>query len=254
MTRSTSTVNKTVKAIGVLLFWALVWQLAALGVGQELILPSPISVARTLMELGATAPFWMTAGRSLLNIFIGFTIGVCAGTLLAFMTAFIPVLDALLSPAVRVVRATPVVSFIILALIWLGKARVPAFASALMVTPVIWQASYAALRDTDKKLLEMAHVYHFSAGKTLRLVYIPSMRTAWSAACATAMGLGWKSGIAAEVICQARLTIGNELYSAKIYLETSALFAWTAVVICLSLILENVLARLFFKKRGRAGV
>jgi NitT/TauT family transport system permease protein len=164
----------------------------------------------------------------------------------------VPAADTLLSPAIRVVRATPVASFIILALLWLGKARVPAFASALMVTPVIWQAAAAALRETDGDLLEMARIYGFGRLKTLRLIYIPSIRSQWSAACATAMGLAWKSGIAAEVICQVRPTIGEELYSAKIYVETPSLFAWTAVVICLSLVLENVLARLFVRKRGGA--
>ncbi len=254
MTPSTSRTRKILKAIGALLFWAAVWALASMRVGQELILPSPLDVAGKLMELGVTVPFWITAGRSLLNVFIGFTVGVAAGTLLAFLTVFASPADMLLSPAIRVVRATPVASFIILALLWLGKARVPAFASALMVAPVIWQAVSAALHDTDKDILEMAHIYGFGKLKTLKLVYIPSIRTQWSAACATAMGLAWKSGIAAEVICQVRPTIGASLYSSKVYLETSALFAWTAVVICLSIILENVLSRLFVRKWGRAPV
>ena len=252
MTPSTSKANKILKAVCALAFWAIVWTLASWRVGQELILPSPLDVIKRLAELGATGPFWLTAGRSLLNVFIGFTTGVVVGTLLAFITVFVSAADALLSPAIRVVRATPVASFIILALLWLGKARVPTFASALMVTPVIWQAASAALRDTDRNLLEMAHIYRFGRLKTLKLIYIPSIRSQWSAACATAMGLAWKSGIAAEVICQVRPTIGEELYSSKIYLETSSLFAWTAVVICLSLILENVLSRLFIKMKGRA--
>ena len=92
-----------------------------------------------------------------------------------------------------------------------------------MVTPVIWQAAYVALHDTDVNLLEMAHIYGFGKLKTLKLVYIPSIHSQWNAACKTAMGLAWKSGIAAEVICQVRPTIGEELYSAKIYLETSDL-------------------------------
>ena len=251
MTPSTSRSRKLIKAAIALVFWCLVWALASWRVGQELILPSPLDVVKTLGELIVTVPFWQSAGRSVLNVFIGFTIGVTAGTLLAFGTVFVKPADTLLSPAIRVVRATPVASFIILALLWLGKARVPTFASALMVTPVVWQAASAALRDTDIKLLEMARIYKFGRLKTLKLVYIPSMRSQWNAACKTAMGLAWKSGIAAEVICQVRPTIGEELYSAKIYLETADLFAWTAVVICLSLILENVLSRLFVRGKGR---
>jgi NitT/TauT family transport system permease protein len=251
MMPSISVTRKLLKTAAALLFWGLLWQLASYGVGQELVLPAPLGVLQKLSELIITWPFWLAAGQSLLNVFAGFAVGVAAGTLLAFFTAFVGAAETLLAPAIRVVRATPVASFIILALLWLGKARVPAFSSALMVTPVIWQAVFAALRDTDINLLEMGRIFRFSRLKTLKLIYIPSIRTQWSAACATSMGLAWKSGVAAEVICQVRPTIGEALYSSKIYLETPALFAWTAVVICLSMILENVLTRLFVWKRGR---
>ncbi|NLA87687.1 MAG: ABC transporter permease subunit [Clostridiales bacterium] len=251
MMPSISATRKLLKAAAALPFWGLVWQLASYGVGYELVLPSPLAVARKLSELIITVPFWLSVGRSLLNVFTGFAVGIAAGTVLAALTAFVGAAETLLSSAIRVVRATPVASFIILALLWLGKARVPAFSAALMVTPVVWQAVFAALRDTDKNLLEMSRVFGFGRLKTLKLVYIPSVRTPWSAACATAMGLAWKSGVAAEVITQARPTIGEAMYSAKIHLETPDLFAWTAVVICLSMLLENVLARLFVEKRGR---
>ncbi len=251
MTPSISVTRKFLKLAAAFLFWGLIWQLASYGVGKDLVLPSPIRVVQELSELIVTGPFWLSAGQSLFNVFTGFAVGVAAGTLLAFLTAFVGVAETLLSPAIRVVRATPVASFIILALLWLGKAGVPAFSAALMVTPVVWQAVFAALRDTDRNLLEMGRLYGFGRLKTLKLIYIPSIRTQWSAACATSMGLAWKSGVAAEVITQARPTIGEALYSAKIYLETPALFAWTAVVICLSMLLENVLARIFLSKRGR---
>jgi NitT/TauT family transport system permease protein len=244
--------KKIGRAFGALAFWAAVWFAASARVGQALILPSPADVASKLVELAGTSAFWLSAGQSLLNVFIGFVSGVAVGTAAAFLTAFVAAADALLSPALRVVRATPVASFIILALLWLGKSGVPAFSSALMVTPVVWQATAAALRDTDAQLLEMARAYRFGRLKTLRLIYLPSVRSQWSAACATAMGLAWKSGIAAEVICQVRPTVGYELYSSKIYLETPALFAWTAVVICLSLLLENVFARLILHRHGRS--
>ena len=108
MTPSTSRARKLIKAAAALAFWGLVWALASWRVGKELILPSPLDVVKTLGELIVTVPFWLSAGRSVLNVFIGFAIGVAAGTLLAFGTVFIPPMDTLLSPAIRVVRATPV--------------------------------------------------------------------------------------------------------------------------------------------------
>ena len=239
MMLSTTGANRILKTAIAFVFWIGLWQLAAISVGQELILPAPLSVLKTLVALGGTTDFWLSALNSLLRILGGFLSGVVLGTVLAVLTSWSRLLDTLFSPALRVVRATPVASFIILALLWLGKARVPGFSAMLMVVPVIWGSVCQAIRGVDKPLLEMARMYQFGRAKTLRLIYIPSVSPAWSAASVTAMGLGWKAGIAAEVLCQPKTAIGTNLYYSKIYLETPALFAWTAVIIILSFILEN---------------
>jgi len=250
MTTSTSTSlrhkgKQIGKSLAAFVFWMLVWQLASalvgrfVPIGAELILPGPLPVARTLADLAQTAAFWRTAGGTLLRIFCGFAAGVVLGTLLAALTVRSRIADTLLSPLIRTVRATPVASFIILALLWIGKVRVPAFISMLMVIPVLWSGVAAAIRNVDPGLTEMARTYGFGRGRTLRLVYVPAVFPHWNAACVTALGLAWKSGVAAEVLCAPRLAIGTELYYSKIYLETPALFAWTAVVIVLSFILEK---------------
>lgn len=251
MTTST-TKNKLpqpLKTLLAALFWLALWSLAALYVSQELILPSPLSVVRTLLKLGAEPQFWKAAALSLLRIFGGFTAGLVLGSLLAVLTVRFELADALFSPAIRIVRATPVASFIILALLWMGHALVPAFMAMLMVMPVVWESLRAAILAVDRELLEMALVYRFGKWRTLRLVYLPSVLSPYASSLTTALGLAWKSGIAAEVLCLPRLAIGTNLYYSKIYLETPSLFAWTIVVVLLSLILERLFARLI--RRGR---
>ena len=63
------------------------------------------------------------------------------------------------------------------------------------------------------------------------------------------MGLAWKAGIAAEVICNPKMSIGNGIYESKIYFEPPAMFAWTAVVIILSIMLEKIMLSIL--KRGK---
>jgi NitT/TauT family transport system permease protein len=150
----------------------------------------------------------------------------------------------------RLVRSTPVASFIILALLWVAKAAIPALISAMLAAPVVWSGVVSALGGTDRELLEMAKAYRFSRWKTLRAVYIPSAMPAFSSSCLTAVGLAWKSGVAAEVLCQLRPSVGAELYYAKIYLETPRLFAWTAVVVILSYLLEKLIAAVLRKGAG----
>lgn len=243
------------KLIAVLLpaaFWLMVWQLAAAGVDKQLLLPAPADVLVTLGQLIRTADFWRTAGTSLFRIFAGFAAGVTAGAGLAALTGFSRLAEVLLAPAIKVVRATPVASFIILVLLWVKTGQVPGVISALMVLPVIWGNLSAGIRATDPLLLELASAYGFGRGKTFRLIYIPSVIPYFSSACDTALGLAWKAGIAAEVLCVPKAAVGTQVYYSKIYLETPALFAWTLVVIVMSLLLELGLGAAF-QKLGKSG-
>ena len=237
---SLRTASKLLKPVAALAFWLFIWWLISLAIGKALILPSPATVAKTLGRLCTQSEFWRTAGNSLLKIFLGFIAGVLAGVGFAVLTSCSKAADMLVSPFIRVIRATPVASFIILVILWVTRSLVPSLMSALMVLPVVWGGLCTAIKSTDIDLLEMAKTYGFGRLKTLRLVYIPSVLPAFLSSCLTAQGLAWKSGVAAEVLCLPSLSIGTQLYNSKIYLETADLFAWTAVVIILSFLLEKL--------------
>ena len=245
------------------LFWLGVWQLTAAAVGQELLLPGPAAVfvgyqaegslGRRLLELAAGAVFWQTALASLLRIFGGLLLGVALGALLAGLTAWVPLLDWVLTPAVKVVRATPVASFILLVYLWVERGRVPGLISALMVLPVVWGNVTRGIAETDPQLLELARAYGFGRGRTLRRIYIPSVLPYFASGCRTALGLAWKAGVAAEVLCQPQNAIGTQIYNTKYYLETPSLFAWTLVVIALSFLLEWAVGGLLRRAEGPEG-
>ena len=242
--------KKPLKIALPLAVWLGAWQLAALVVGSPLLLPGPAAVAVRLAALAGTGGFWLTALASLGRIFAGFAVGAAAGTLGAALAAAWPAADWILSPAVKVVRATPVASFIVLVLLWAPTGRVPAIIAGLMVLPVLWGNVRKGIDQTDPKLLEAAGMYRFSRWKLLGLVYLPSVLPYFASGCSTALGLAWKAGVAAEVLCQPRLAIGARLYGAKITLETDALFAWTLVVIVLSFLVEYALGFLL-RRLGR---
>ena len=224
-------------------FWLLVWQGAAGLVGKPLLLPGPGAVVLRLWELAGTAVFWQSAGLSLLRVFGGFLAGAAAAVVIAAATAASSWASAVLSPAVRVVRATPVASFIILVLLWVHRDMVPVVVSALMVLPVVWENVSRGVGETDPLLLEMAGAYRFGRWRTAKLVYIPSALPYLASGCRTALGLAWKAGVAAEVLCLPRLAVGTNIYQAKLYLEIPDLFAWTAAVIVLSVLVEGLVER-----------
>jgi len=243
--------KKIIKIIIPPVFWLGVWQLAAMLVGLELFLPAPAAVGKSLLQLAVTGEFWTSAGMSLARIFGGLLFGSLLGGLLSFLTHFCRWANLLLSPAIRVLRATPVVSFILLVYLWVTRTNIPGLISGLMVLPVVWGSLTAGLASVDGQLLELAGAYRFTPLKTLRLIYLPSLRPHFTAGFLSAFGLAWKSGVAAEVICPPKYAIGTQIKQARDALESADLFAWTLVIIILSLILEALLRRVLKSKGGK---
>ncbi len=236
--------NKLLVVGAVAVFWVTIWWLASGIIGQELLLPSPLNIAETLWQLWQSATFWRAVGLSLMRILCGFVAAVIVGGLLAVLTTRSRVADILLAPLLHIVRTAPVASFIILAYVWIRVQILPAFIAFLMVVPLVWTNMREGILATDKKLLEMAQVFRLGRWRTLTAVQLPSLRPYIAAACTAGLGFAWKSGVAAEVICTPANSIGKQLSSAKAYLETPEVFAWTVTVVVLSVLLERVLKRL----------
>ena len=233
-------VRKGAERIGAALFWLLLWAWAYRRVGQDLLLASPAQVGRKILELLGDRAGWMAIGLSLGRMVLSFGAGVILGCALAVLTSAVRVLDVLLRPALAAIRATPVASFIILALVWLRSDKVPVFTGILMVLPVLWANVTEGIAATDRNLLEMGRVFGFGRWRTFWKIYLPSVRGTTVAACIASIGLCWKAMIAAEVLGVPRGAIGTRLYNAKIYLETDALFAWTLLIVLLSMGMERL--------------
>ena len=218
-------------------------------VGHALLLPSPIATLRRFWELALLPESWKIAGLTLIRIMAGYVLGVLMGAVLGIICAKLPFANELLSPLKSIVKATPVTSFILLALLWLSSNLVPLFIALLMVVPIVWANVTEALLQTDGQLIEMAHAFHFGRKKLWKYVYVPSVAPQFYAACTTGLGFAWKSGVAAEIIALPKASIGYQLYQSKLQIETVDLFAWTLLVVLLSMTLEWVLKRLMRRIR-----
>lgn len=236
----TSTIreSKAVKA-GAIAFWLIVWEAASLLIGEELFLPSPVSVAARFIEIVPTAGFWTSVFFTLRRILLGFLLSVAAASLAASLSYRLQFFAVLVDPFVKIVRATPVASIVILVLVWVRSRNLSVIISFLMVFPIIYTNILEGLRATDKDLLEAASVYHITIMKKIRYIYLPSLSTYIQSAISISLGLAWKSGIAAEVIGLPDGSIGERVYEAKIYLSTPDLFAWTVVIIILAFLFER---------------
>ncbi len=237
--RSTGRARRRWRSLLVVLFWLLVWQALAWAVHSQVLLASPVEVASSLVRLVPTAGFWSAIGFSAGRILAGFFLALAAGALLAVAGSAWPVVAALLSPLMRVLQAVPVVSFVLLVLVWTGSGGLATVVSFVMVTPIVYVGLLAGLADRDPRLAEMARVFRLGPARRWWAITLPGLMPSLTAAVRIGLGLTWKAGVSAEVIGLTSGSIGERLYQAKLFLATGDLFAWTAVIVALAWLVER---------------
>lgn len=234
------TSKKILAAAGAVVFWLAVWQLAHVIVGRDFLLASPAQTILRMLRFLGDPVFWRSVSATGLRVLGGFGWGMVLGAVLAFACAASSGVKTLFAPLLGVIRATPVVSFILLALMWMTSTTLPMFIAFLMVLPLAYSNLIAGLESLDQQLLEMARLFRFGRRRTLRLIYMPSLLPHIISACATGLGFAWKAAIAAEVISHPTISVGRQIHRARIYFEVTDLFAWTLAVIIMSVTLEKL--------------
>ena len=222
------------------LLWLLVWQAASMALDSDILLVSPLRVIATLLALLPTARFWASLLGSMARILGGFFLAAALGTLLAALAARFKRVEEWLAPPVLAMKTVPVASFVILALIWFGSRNLSVFIALVMVFPVIYTNVLAGVRAADRELAEMACVFRIPLLRRIRCIALPQVAPYFRAGCALGLGLCWKAGVAAEVIGMPVPSIGERLQQAKVYLDTPELFAWTLVIVLISVGFEKL--------------
>lgn len=233
-------VKKIVLTITAICFWLFVWHFLSLKINSSIFLPSPEATYKALIRIGKRAGFWQTIFNTFSKIAKGFLLALIAGTFLAIISSFVKIIDVLVSPFMRLLKTVPVASFIILALLWVKSDKLSVLISFVMVTPVVYINILQSFDNVDNNLLEMADIFNVGLLRRLRFIYVPALVSGFMSACKIGLGFCFKAGIAAEIIGLPFQSIGSELYKSKLYLMTDELFAWTVVIVLMSVFFEGV--------------
>lgn len=233
--------KKIIYNIAAILLALCVWQVAAMLVDEKILLVSPLQVYKRLLRLLQEKDFYKTVLFSLNRIGTGFAFGFILGTALGIVAGRHKILKTLLMPYMMTIKSVPVASFIVIALIWITSSKLPSFISFLIVLPIVYSNVLTGIQDVDEKLLQVSRLYNFSLKKRLIYIHLPQLKPYILSACSVSIGLAWKSGVAAEVIAISDGSIGEMLYNAKVYFDTADLFAWTVVIVLLSVAFEKLI-------------
>ncbi|MGN1341074.1 MAG: ATP-binding cassette domain-containing protein [Oscillospiraceae bacterium] len=232
--------KKRLITLGCVLFWLALWQVGAMLFDQKILLVTPLETAARLIQLVPSAEFWRSVGFSAARVLLGFALGLASGTLLALLAGKVRFVKTLFSPLISAVKAVPVASMTLLALVWVSSRNLSVLVSFLIALPIVYSNMLEGIESLDPKLSEMAELFRIPAGKRFTGIYLSQLLPYFRSASRLAMGLSWKSGAAAEIIGIPSGSIGEKLYESKIYLETADMFAWTITVVLLSWVSEKL--------------
>lgn len=218
----------------------LLWEIIAVIVNSSVIIPSPIETIReffSLLSSPALLPALLSTG---LRAILGFCLALLFGTAFAILAYAYSHIRTMLTPFVTVLRATPTMSVILLAVIWFEPSVSPVFIGFLIIFPLLYESIYNALLSVDKKLIQMSKVYGVSTKNRLKSLYLPSIRKSVLSGARSAISLNVKVVIAGEVLAYTAKSIGMQMYITKIDIATASLFGWTIWALILSFIFESL--------------
>jgi NitT/TauT family transport system permease protein len=225
------------------------WKVWALVINAEIILPSPEKVLKEIVSFLWDLHFWQSIAASMGRVAISFLLSLFLGVILGGLAGYNRIVHALILPFLAVLKATPLMSIILISLIWFHTGIVPIFVCFLMSFPIIASNIIEGIASVDKKLIDMATVYKLGFKKKVFKIYLPSIKPFFVSAAATSLAISWKVVVAAEVLSQPVWGMGTGLQNSKIGLETAKVFAWTAFAILFSAATE-----LLFRKMVRLRV
>lgn len=223
------------------------WKITALWFRSSLIVPHPEEAILSAIKLIADKEFVLVAGSSVLRALFGFFISFILGLVTGIFAGISASFDAFVKPIIVTVRSVPVISLILLALIWFNSGSVPVFIAFLTMFPFIFTNVAEGVKSVDSNLIIMAKLYRTNWKKIIRELYIPAIMPFIISGVSSSMGIGWRAIIIGEVLSQPKFGIGTKMQSAQIFLNVDAVIAWTLIAVLISFGFEKII-RLSEKK------
>lgn len=239
--------NRIKKGI-ILLIWLLIWQILYMKVGKEVLMPSPFHTIQELSQMVVSPLFYLQILFTLERVAVGVVLCFILGMMTSVTSYFIKGFEEFIAPAIALMKSTPIMAIIILAILWFDSNEVPIFVCFLMCYPIVYTNVLAGLSRLDKELIELSRVYRVKWWIRVKKCYLPQLRPYIYAALDLALGMAWKVVIAAEVLAVPKYAIGYALMDAKRYLETRQVFAWIIVIVSLSEICQLGVRKLMRRK------
>lgn len=163
-------------------------------------MPAPSEIALTLGDL-ANGPLWKHISASLLRVLLGFTIGAGLALVFAAWVGLSREAEAYLEPTFAGLRSIPSLAWVPLLLLWLGideTSKIVLIAIGAFFP--VYLNGVAAIRNIDRKLVEVGQMYGFTRARLVRRILLPAALPGLFTGLRSGMSLAWMFLVAAELI------------------------------------------------------
>jgi NitT/TauT family transport system permease protein len=222
----------------------IIWWAGSAIIKSPLLLPSPSETIRALVRIAGEPSFPSNIAATALRVAYAFILSLVLGAAVGAASGLSGTLKSVLSPVMATLRTVPFISLSVLSLVWFRSGAVPVFVAFLMAFPIVAGIVSEAVASVDDKLIELSTVYKVPKPRMLRSLYAPSLAPYLVSAAAQAMGVSWKIVVSAEVLSIPRAGIGAGMDTARAFLDTPGLFAWTLLLIVIGYLTDLLLNRL----------
>lgn len=233
----------TVLALAAFAVLLSVWEIVAVCVRKDYLIPRFSAVCVRFAELWTTAVFYRDTFATLARCAVGFGIAFVCGGVCGVLGGVYPRFRAVLRPLVAFFRAAPTMGLTLIIMVWLRARYTPVCIGFLMVFPIIYTTVADSVTTAPRELLQMAAVYRMPMRDRIRYIYVPHAVPMLFSASATAFALNIKATVSAEILAHTLGSVGVRMsIAAADLLDGSALlFAWLLVAVLLSVAVEGVL-------------
>jgi ABC-type nitrate/sulfonate/bicarbonate transport system ATPase subunit/ABC-type nitrate/sulfonate/bicarbonate transport system permease component len=147
-------------------------------------------------------------------------------------------------PVFVIMRSVPVVSFILLALIYLHPESIPLLIALLIMFPLLTENLTKGLLQLRPGLKAMADTFLIKGENRLLHIYYPQLKPFLFSGLASAMGFGWRAIIMGEALSQCASGIGSEMKRAQVFIDAPGLIAWTIIAVFIGFVFDKAISRL----------
>lgn len=221
-------------------FLLVVWWIAYLAAGNELIVPPVSNSMGKVWEMLGKSWFWKCFFSTFLRVLFAFSLSFVLAAIFAVIAYLLPSFGLFLSPIMAALRSLPVLAVTLILLIVFGAGGAPVIVAFLSLFPTLYTGILAALSGIDKNLLDVGRVYGASVKKRVFRVYLPLIAPYILREGAGALSFALKLVVSAEVVANTAKSLGGMMQESQAYMDLPQLFALVVVTFVVALCLELI--------------